>query len=48
MSARSRQAPGAEAPMAFVDDYLPALLGQAADLIQGELHRVVREHGFAV
>lgn len=48
MSARSRQAPGAEAPMAFVDDYLPALLGQAADLIQGEFHRVVREHGFAV
>jgi DNA-binding MarR family transcriptional regulator len=32
----------------FVDDYLPALLGQAAQRIQGEFHRVVREHGFAV
>ena len=32
----------------FVDDYLPALLGQAAQLIQGEFHRVVREHGFMV
>jgi len=32
----------------FVDDYLPALLGQAAQLIQGEFHRVVREHGFSV
>ncbi len=32
----------------FVDDYLPALLGQAAQRIQGEFHRVVRAHGFAV
>ena len=32
----------------FVADYLPALLGQAAQLIQGEFHRVVREHGFMV
>jgi DNA-binding MarR family transcriptional regulator len=32
----------------FVDNYLPALLGQAAQLIQGEFHRVVREHGFSV
>ena len=38
----------AQDPMPFVDDYLPALLGQAADLIQGEFHRVVREHGFTV
>ncbi len=32
----------------FVDDYLPALLGQAAQRIQGEFHRVVRAQGFAV
>lgn len=32
----------------FVEDYLPALLGQAAQRIQGEFHRVVRAHGFAV
>lgn len=36
------------AAMPFVGDYLPALLGQAAQLIQGEFHRVVREHGFSV
>ena len=35
-------------PIAFVDDYLPALLGQAAQLIQGEFHRVVKAHGFSV
>jgi DNA-binding MarR family transcriptional regulator len=32
----------------FVEDYLAALLGQAAQLIQSEFHRVVREHGFSV
>lgn len=44
-----RTAPDASAvDQPFVDDYLPALLGQAAQLIQGEFHRVVREHGFMV
>jgi DNA-binding MarR family transcriptional regulator len=32
----------------FVDDYLPALLAQASQLISGEFHRVVRAHGFSV
>lgn len=32
----------------FVDDYLPALLGQASQLISAEFHRVVREHGLSV
>jgi DNA-binding MarR family transcriptional regulator len=32
----------------FVDDYLPALLGQASSLISGEFHRVVGAHGFTV
>ena len=44
---RSAANPPAE-DQPFVDDYLPALLGQAAQLIQGEFHRVVREHGFMV
>ena len=44
---RSAATPPAE-DQPFVDDYLPALLGQAAQLIQGEFHRVVREHGFMV
>jgi DNA-binding MarR family transcriptional regulator len=44
-----RTAPDATAlDQPFVADYLPALLGQAAQLIQGEFHRVVREHGFMV
>jgi hypothetical protein len=30
----------------FVDDYLPALLAQASELISAEFHRVVRKHGF--
>ncbi len=32
----------------FVDDYLPALLGQASELISGQFHRVVRAHGLSV
>lgn len=38
----------ARAARAFVDDYLPALLGQAAQLIQSEFHRVVRSQGMSV
>src|SRR5262245_61869550 len=52
MSASRRSAAPAgssEAPEAhFVDDYLPALLAQASQLISGEFHRVVTSHGFAV
>ena len=33
---------------AFVDDYLPALLGQASQLISSEFHQVVRKHGLSV
>lgn len=33
---------------AFVDDYLPALLGQASALISGEFHAVVRRKGLSV
>ena len=33
---------------AFVDDYLPALLAQASQLISAEFHKVAREHGFSV
>lgn len=32
----------------FVDDYLPALLGQASQLISAEFHRVVKAEGFSV
>ena len=32
----------------FVDDYLPALLAQASQLISGEFHRVVTACGFTV
>ena len=32
----------------FVDDYLPALLAQASQLISGEFHLVVTAHGFTV
>jgi len=32
----------------FVDDYLPALLGQASQLIQSEFHPVVRSKGLSV
>jgi DNA-binding MarR family transcriptional regulator len=34
--------------MAFVDDYLPALLAQASQLISGEFHRMARAKGFTV
>ena len=36
------------AQTAFVDDYLPALLGQASTLISAEFHAVVRANGFSV
>jgi DNA-binding MarR family transcriptional regulator len=43
------QTPAREAqPHRFVDDYLPALLAQASELISSEFHRVAREHGFSV
>src|SRR5690606_3945192 len=32
----------------FVEDYLPALLALASQLISGEFHKVVHEHGFSV
>lgn len=32
----------------FVDDYLPALLAQASQLISAEFHQVVHDHGLAV
>jgi len=32
----------------FVDDYLPALLGRASQLISSEFHRVVNANGFTV
>jgi DNA-binding MarR family transcriptional regulator len=32
----------------FVDDYLPALLAQASQLISSEFHEVARKHGFSV
>lgn len=32
----------------FVDDYLPALLAQASQLISGEFHRIVTAKGFTV
>lgn len=32
----------------FVDDYLPALLGQASHLIQSEFHRIVKAKGLSV
>ena len=35
-----------EAP--FVDNYLPALLGQASHLIQSEFHRVVKAKGLSI
>jgi DNA-binding MarR family transcriptional regulator len=33
---------------AFVDDYLPALLAQASQLISSEFHTVAAQHGFSV
>jgi DNA-binding MarR family transcriptional regulator len=38
----------AAAELPFVDNYLPALLAQASELISGEFHRVVRAHGLSV
>ena len=35
-------------PPRFVDDYLPALLAQASQLISSEFHAVARQHGFSV
>lgn len=35
-------------PLHFVDDYLPALLAQASQLISGEFHEVVKAAGFSV
>lgn len=35
-------------PHRFVDDYLPALLAQASQLISSEFHAVARQHGFSV
>ncbi len=32
----------------FVEDYLPALLAQASQLISGEFHRIARDKGFSV
>ncbi|SFP62358.1 MarR family winged helix-turn-helix transcriptional regulator [Variovorax sp. 770b2] len=32
----------------FVDDYLPALLAQASQLISSEFHEVARQQGFSV
>lgn len=32
----------------FVEDYLPALLAQASQLISGEFHRIARAKGFSV
>jgi DNA-binding MarR family transcriptional regulator len=40
-------APAAETHR-FVDDYLPALLAQASQLISSEFHEVARQHGFSV
>jgi DNA-binding MarR family transcriptional regulator len=46
---RSNKAPDAPpAGEVFVDDYLPALLAQASNLISGEFHRVVAAKGFTV
>lgn len=35
-------------PLPFVDDYLPALLAQASELISGEFHEVVQASGLSV
>ncbi len=37
-----------EIPERFVDDYLPALLAQASQLISAEFHEVVRKQGLAI
>ncbi len=38
----------AEVVPRFVDDYLPALLAQASQLISSEFHKIVAAHGFTV
>jgi len=38
----------AMSPSSFVDDYLPALLAQASQLISGEFHAVVARQGLTV
>ncbi|MBC7392513.1 MULTISPECIES: MarR family winged helix-turn-helix transcriptional regulator [unclassified Variovorax] len=35
-------------PHRFVDDYLPALLAQATQLISSEFHEVARQQGFSI
>lgn len=35
-------------PRQFIDDYLPALLAQASQLISSEFHEIVRQHGCSV
>jgi DNA-binding MarR family transcriptional regulator len=40
--------PEANDPLSFVDDYLPALLAQASQLISSEFHEVVQAAGFSV
>lgn len=35
-------------PHRFVDDYLPALLAQASQLISSEFHEVARQQGFSI
>lgn len=35
-------------PQRFVDNYLPALLAQASQLISSEFHEVARQEGFSV
>ena len=46
--AATRPAAAAPPPARFVDDYLPALLAQASQLISGEFHRVVAARGVSV
>lgn len=38
----------AAAQRRFVEDYLPALLAQASNLISSEFHKVARQNGFSV
>ena len=45
---RPSRASDAPSTGAFVDDYLPALLAQASNLISGEFHRIVTSTGFTV
>ncbi|HEX2542222.1 MAG TPA: MarR family transcriptional regulator [Caldimonas sp.] len=49
-SPSSDTATAGEAPAttAFVDDYLPALLAQASQLISAEFHAVVRRQGLSI